>query len=239
SREPASLWIATVDAPSADDAGVGSDVAVVNLGGDSVYDTGHELFHRAPGAGLACASCHGEGAEDGHVWVFSGQGQRRTQAVHIGLAGTEPFHWDGELADMGALMEEVMVSRMGGVHQSIDRGNALQDWLFSIKAPAPLRLAGDASALRGKQLFEGTGGCTQCHSGAKLTNNQTIDVGTGKAFQVPSLVGVGHRGPWLHDGCAKTLQERFDPLCGGSNHGQVAQLAAPQIDDLVAYLETL
>ncbi|MFI5308828.1 MAG: hypothetical protein ACHQ53_15835, partial [Polyangiales bacterium] len=181
SREPASLWIATVDAPSADDAGVGSDVAVVNLGGDSVYDTGHELFHRAPGAGLACASCHGEGAEDGHVWVFSGQGQRRTQAVHVGLAGTEPFHWDGELADMGALMEEVMVSRMGGVHQSIDRSNALQDWLFSIKAPAPLRAADDASALRGKQLFQGAGGCTQCHSGAKLTNNQTIDVGTGKA----------------------------------------------------------
>src|SRR5207245_2297900 len=108
-----------------------------------------------------------------------------------------------------------------------------------VKAPAPLRAADDPSALRGKALFEGAAGCTQCHSGPKLTNNLTVDVGTGKAFQVPSLVGVGHRGPWLHDGCAKTLQERFDPACGGSNHGQTAKLGAPQIDDLVAYLESL
>ena len=30
-----------------------------------------------------------------------------------------------------------------------------------------------------------------CHNGPKLTNAQTVDVGTGAPFQVPSLVGVG------------------------------------------------
>ena len=60
-------------------------------------------------------------------------------------------------------------------------------------------------------LFEDTAraGCITCHSGPRLTNAQTVDVGTGAPFQVPSLVGVGTRGPFMHDGCAKTLDDRF------------------------------
>jgi hypothetical protein len=72
-----------------------------------------------------------------------------------------------------------------------------------------------------------------------FTNNQTVDVGTGAPLQVPSLIGVAHHAPWIHTGCAKTLRERFDPACGGDKHGNVAGLADGQIDDLVAYLESL
>ena len=72
----------------------------VDLGGDSVYDTGHELFHRDAGAGIACASCHAEGGDDGHVWQFSDIGPRRTQSVNVGLEGTAPFHWSGDQADI-------------------------------------------------------------------------------------------------------------------------------------------
>jgi hypothetical protein len=43
----------------------------------------------------------------------------------------------------------------------------------------------------------------------------------------------------MHDGCAATLHERFNPACGGNNHGATSQLTAGQIDDLVAYLNTL
>jgi len=35
-----------------------------------------------------------------------------------------------------------------------------------------------------------------------LTNNQSADVGTGGTFQVPSLVDLAHRAPYMHDGCA-------------------------------------
>jgi hypothetical protein len=64
-------------------------------------------------------------------------------------------------------------------------------------------------------------------------------VGTGNPFQGPSLVGVSMRAPFLHNGCAATLTDRFAPACGGARHGNVAALAPTDIADLVAFLSTL
>ena len=113
--------------------------SVLALPGDTRADTGHDLFHRDSGGGIACASCHPEGGEDGHVWHFQSVGPRRTQALHVGLAGTEPFHWDGDQKDLSAIMTSVFVGRMGGVRQTTDRLGVLSDWLFS--CPHPRRSA--------------------------------------------------------------------------------------------------
>jgi hypothetical protein len=44
----------------------------------------------------------------------------------------------------------------------------------------------------------------------------------------------------MHNGCAKTLTERFDPACGGGDaHGKTSQLGTDQIGDLVVYLSSL
>ena len=229
SREPAELYVWSQST---------GDFKTIRLDESSRRDTGHDLFHRDTGAGIACASCHPEGAEDGHTWEFSEFGRRRTQPLNVGLAGTAPFHWDGTLSGIDTLMEEVLVGRMGGAHQSEPRMNALQDWLFSIEAPEPMVAEDDPAAVRGRQVFVDAG-CETCHSGAALTNNATVDVGTGGLFQVPSLVGVGYRAPFIHTGCADTLAERFDPSCGGAAHGAVSGLSDAQIADMVAYLETL
>jgi hypothetical protein len=233
SREPALVTIIPI----------GASPRVIDLEGDTVADTGHDLFHRDAGGGIACASCHGEGAEDGHTWNFTGQGVRRTQALHVGLAGTAPFHWAGDESDINVLMEDVFVGRMGGVHQSEQRVGALTKFLFALKPPTASRDLSDSAAMRGKALFESAAvGCTSCHSGAKLTDNKSYDVGTstGAKLQVPSLRGVGYRAPFIHTGCATTLRDRFDPACGGgAKHGNTADLSPPQIDDLVAFLQTL
>ena len=82
-------------------------------------------------------------------------------------------------------------------------------------------------------------GCVSCHSGALLSNNVLVDVGTGGKFKVPSLRGIGARAPFMHDGCAKTLTDRFT-VCGNStSHGLTQTMGPEQIADLVAYLETL
>jgi hypothetical protein len=233
-REPAALFI--VDSALNNQ---GTARVQIDLGGPSMLDTGHEIFHRDAGAGVACASCHLEGGDDGHVWHFVDQGARRTQSMFVGLQGTAPFHWVGDMNDLGTLMENVFVGRMGGVHQNAARLGGLEQWLYAIKEPPALRAASDPAAARGRKLFEGDAKCSTCHSGAKFTDNKTVDVGTGLALQVPSLVGVAYRGPWIHTGCAATLRDRFDPACGGDKHGETAQLSSAQIDDLVAYLETL
>jgi cytochrome c peroxidase len=82
-------------------------------------------------------------------------------------------------------------------------------------------------------------GCNDCHNGSKLTNNKNMDVGTGESLQVPSLRGIAYRAPFMHNGCAQTLRDRFSLGCGGAAHGNTSQLAAGSIDDLIAYLQTL
>ncbi|HEX6271501.1 MAG TPA: cytochrome c peroxidase, partial [Polyangiaceae bacterium] len=154
-----------------------------------------------------------------------------------------PFHWDGSLYSLGMLMNEVFVGRMGGIHESPARLRALEGWMFAQRPLPPLRDANDPAALRGKGLFESTAvGCASCHNGAKLTNNESRYVGTNERtlMQVPSLVAIGYRAPFMHDGCASTLAARFDPACGGGEeHGRTAHLTQEQISDLVAYLESL
>jgi mono/diheme cytochrome c family protein len=209
----------------------------------ATLDTGYQLFHRDSGGGIACATCHAEGAEDGNVWRFDGIGARRTQALNVGLDGTAPFHWDGTLFSVGMLMSEVFVGRMGGIHESPARLRGLEDWIFSQRPLKPLRDANDAAVLRGKEIYESPSvGCASCHGGQKFTNNQSRYVGTDERvlMQVPSLVGIGYRAPFMHDGCAPTLAARFDPACGGGEeHGRTAHLTQAELDDLVAYLESL
>ncbi len=208
-----------------------------------ILDLGHEDFHTDTGFGLTCASCHPNGGDDGVAWEFVTGEIRRTQDLRGGLLDTAPFHWQGEHRDMEELVQETFFERMGG---SVARhGNLLDvdDWLDRLAMPPSFAVAGDEQAVaRGKALFERSAvGCASCHSGERFTNNATVDVGTGGAFQVPSLVGLSHRPPYMHDGCAKTLMARFtDERCGGGDlHGQTSHLSQSELQALVAYLSTL
>ncbi|MDH5672138.1 MAG: c-type cytochrome [Myxococcales bacterium] len=237
-REPAQLFVV-------DNRFGGFEVgSPIDLGGRSVADTGHELFHRNSGGGIACASCHAEGGDDGRTWRFTRIGERRTQAIHVGLEGTAPFHWDGDMSDLSMLMEEVFVGRMGGVPQSPERLDTLSEWLFAQRPPPAMVAADDPAAMNGKRIFESEEvGCASCHAGAALTDAESYFVGTTAGehpLQVPSLRGIAYRAPFIHDGCAETLHDRFDPACGGGDlHGKTSHLQPEEIDDLVAYLKSL
>ncbi len=210
---------------------------VISLGGGAAFDTGHAFFHGDAGHGTACASCHPEGGDDGRVWTFADVGPRRTPTVPAGFLDTAPFHWSGDLPDLSHLMGTVFTQRMGGPTVDARHIEAIGGWLDTRPTDAPRMARGDAAS-RGAQVFV-EAGCASCHSGAMLTNNETVDVGTRGAFQVPSLVGVSRALPVMHDGCARTLRERFEPRCGGSAHGAISSASDPRVDDLVAYLETL
>lgn len=203
-------------------------------------DPGRDFFHTRAN-NITCASCHPEGRDDGHRWDVQGL-KRRTPSLAGGLLETAPFHWQGELASVEAVLDDTFVKRMGGVKPHRDVINRLASWMEGIPRPAPTADLGEAALARaaaGKALFEdGRVGCTQCHSGAALSIPGNFDVGTGGRFQVPSLRGVGARGPWLHDGYARTLRERF-AVGGGDRHGTTSHLTPAQLDALTAYLETL
>lgn len=205
---------------------------------EPVASTAHDLFHTATASGLACASCHPEGRDDGHVWNLP-EGPRRTNALLGGIKASAPFHWGGDRASMLALLDDVLVSRMGGATQSKPRSDALLDWLDQLPAmPLPDDL--DALAVaRGKKLFESPATrCSSCHSGALGTDNRNSDVGTGGLFQSPRLVGLASRAPYFHDGRIKRLADRFEATAGREAHGGTVSLTASDRADLVEYLRS-
>jgi hypothetical protein len=231
-REPATLWTSDM----------ASGAAPITLSTDGRTDTGHMIFHVNAGGGLACASCHPEGGEDGRVWNFVCAGARRTQSIRGGISATAPFHWDGSEHDFSHLMDDVFSGRMAGPVLSDDQKNELLTWVDSIPALPATAGLDSAAVVRGSMLFnDAKVGCASCHAGALLTNNTTVDVGTGQAMQVPSLRGVSWRAPFMHNGCAATLADRFgSPACsGGDKHGATSTLTAAQIGDLTAYLQSL
>jgi hypothetical protein len=250
-REPAALWLqsavqsasmATVtgDAQAATDATDATDAAGVSipLSPVSRYDTGHDIFHTHAGSPIACASCHPEGGDDGHVWILDGN-QRRTPSLRGTIEGTAPYHWPGDEASFTSIVKDVYEVRMSGGALSGDQVGALSAWVNAIPAPPAPSWVDASAAAAGRVLFERSDvGCAGCHSGAKFTNNATMNVGTGGNFQVPPLVGVGWRTPLLHDGCAATIADRFG-ACATNGHGNLASLTTGDIANLTAYLETL
>ncbi|MCG8418953.1 MAG: hypothetical protein MJE77_13535 [Proteobacteria bacterium] len=202
SREPAELVLFTPGRPA--------PTVRISLSNESKEDIGHKLFHMNSGAGIACASCHPEGGEDGRTWNFACIGPRRTQSLQFGLAGTAPFHWDGDMKDFSTLMNQVFVGRMSGGQPNNLQLSGMKAWLDTLR-PAPRPAPTQPAAIaRGQAIFlDAKVGCASCHSGPKLTNNVSVDVGTSGAFQVPSLIGLADRAPYMHHGCAKTLRNRF------------------------------
>lgn len=224
-REPNELMIGTTALP---------------LPGDSVADTGNQIFHLQTGAGLACASCHPEGQEDGRVWNFIGFGPRRTQSLRGGLLGTEPFHWDGIEKDFGALTADVMQGRMAGPTLTPEQTSALARYVDRFPAMPANTVAATPQLEQGKAIFQDVGvGCATCHAGPRFTNNLTMDVGSADGpLQVPTLIGLWAHPPYLHDGCADTLMDRFVG-CDTGKHGNITNLTADDRVALTKYLETL
>jgi hypothetical protein len=217
-----------------------SAARTIVMPGDLGYDAGRNLFHTQTAVGIACASCHPEGRDDGNVWQFDSEGLRRTQSVAGRILDRGPYHWAGDMADLPTLMDQVFAQRMAGGTVTRSQHLSLGPWLDRLPAPQPPAPADPAAVERGRTLFQSTEvGCGTCHSGPLFTNHTLVDVGTGGTFKVPSLLGVGARPPFMHDGCATTLADRFGTCGGGDKHGHTSQLTAAQITDLVAYLDSL
>ncbi|ARM92029.1 methylamine utilization protein MauG (plasmid) [Rhizobium sp. CIAT894] len=119
------------------------------------------------------------------------------------------------------------------------------------------------SAKRGFELFTGTAGCSACHTGWNFTDNKFHDIGLpgddiGRykidasspnnkyAFKTPGLRNTLYRGPYMHDGSLKSMDEVIVHYEGGG-------VSRPSLDpamspflltdeeskDLIAFLGTL
>lgn len=203
---------------------------------------------------VACSTCHLEGREDGHVWMFP-DGPRQTPALAgRDLLQTGPYHWSGEFETLNAFNVHTIRERMGGAGLTTVDASRLDNFIASLKtAPSPI-LATSEIAQRGRAAFE-KAECSKCHKGELLTDNSNQDVGSlnttstnmaerdngivvTKGFNVPSLKGIARSAPYLHDGSEQTLEVRVFAN-QNDRHGFTSRLSEPEKQDLVAYLKSL
>jgi YVTN family beta-propeller protein len=222
---------------------------------------GRKLFFNAidpkvssPQTTVACSTCHLEGREDGHVWMFP-DGPRQTPSLAgRDLLQTAPFHWSGEFPTINDFNVHTVRERMGGIGLLKLDADRLDAFISSLPtAPSPISKASEAVA-RGRAAFE-KAQCGTCHAGELLTDNSSRDVGTlntlgsvkeerdnglvvTKGFNVPSLKGLARSAPYLHDGSEQTLEERvFGNI--DDKHGVTSTLSSDEKTDLVGYLKSL
>jgi cytochrome c peroxidase len=141
--------------------------------------------------------------------------------------------------------------------------------IVSAKAPFDRWVEGEESAIsesakNGFVVFNTRGGCAQCHSGWRTTDDSFHDIGvpgadSGRAvllpdiepmrfaFKTPTLRNVVERAPYMHDGSEATLDDVIDLYDRG---GRVARssispfikplaLTKQEKQDLVAFLRSL
>ena len=215
---------------------------------------------RAPPV-FACASCHLEGDEDKLTW-FVADGPRQTPTLAGRLLGTGPFNWGGTEEGLQSNMDKT-IERMGG--HGLVKGElaALESFLLTglPERPNPNRAATGLTEAqeRGRKLFKDpVVACASCHTGDGLTDGRNWDVGTAASaeveargvlsmqtgtkptavtFNTPSLRGLWHTGPYLHDGSADSIEQLLKRTDGAM--GKTSHLTKSELADLVAYLKTL
>ncbi|HEY8210249.1 MAG TPA: hypothetical protein VIG99_22345 [Myxococcaceae bacterium] len=216
---------------------------------------GRRLFHKANAAGVACASCHLEGMDDGLVWVRDGQ-LRQTPALAGRIKGTAPYGWDGKQSTLDGYLRHTL-ERLGHPAQSDRQLAALatyvQDFLPAPRLPEKGALD-RALVKRGAAVFQSAEAqCSSCHEpGTAFSDGATHDVGTVSAaersrapdqgeaaalLETPSLRGLVRTAPYLHDGSAGTLEDLLARTDG--KMGRTSQLSDTDRTALVAYLRSL
>ncbi len=156
---------------------------------------------------MSCSSCHVDGHTSGARADTLGDGQFGTPKLIPSLRGvaeTGPWGWRGNFASLEKQVVSSLRSTMYGPGDE-DTAGDIAAFLETLQP----RRAASADLQRGPAAFTDHG-CVRCHQPPVFTSPRVWDVGLAdeagtRAFNPPSLLGVGDRFAFLHDGRAGTL----------------------------------
>jgi cytochrome c peroxidase len=181
---------------------------------------GEALFYdarRSHNQWFSCHTCHVEGHTCGLNFDTLNDDSygtpKLTPSLH-NVTRTGPWTWHGRQKDLGASIVKSLTTTMFGPKPTPTEATALLAFLDTLAPPPnPQPAASRPAARRGELLFDGKARCSRCHSPPYYTSPRVYDVqleaegSPYKLWNPPSLLGVYDRGPYLHDGRAKTLDE--------------------------------
>ena len=211
-------------------------------------EKGRALFHatgddRISGDGRACASCHPDGRDDSLAWS-SPNGPRQTPILAGRLSGAAPYGWNGDAIDVSTHLVQTF-KRLGGKGITGDEKEALMAYVGSMRPPPARKVNDPPAVLRGQAIFRSSQAeCSSCHgTDGDLPDGVNHDVKSRvqgdqrTKFDTPSLRFVSGSAPYFHDGRFKDLKTLLSKTDGKMGHTK--HLAASDLSDLEAYLESL
>ncbi len=237
--------LAAVALDGGEDRTTDLDAALPKL--DTALHLGRSLFYRSndrriTADGIACASCHPDGADDGITWSTP-EGPRQTLLLAGRVASSAPYGWSRNEPTLGAYIYDTS-ARLGGGRLHQEEIDALAKYLESMPAP-PRRAVPESAVAHGMRVFLDKG-CGDCHVGGTGSDNRGHDLDAAPAdagaprrthFDTPSLRSVSLSGPYFHDGRYRSLTELLaDP---NSRMGATASLTGEERVAVQAFLEAL
>jgi cytochrome c peroxidase len=226
--------------------GAPADWTMARKGEALYYDAGrshHQWF--------SCNTCH----VDGHTCGLNfdtlnddSYGNPKLTPSLRNASRTGPWTWHGWQKDLGAAVTKSLTQTMFGPEPTPDETAALLTFLETLDHPPNpnLRPNGEMSAraAQGRTLFHGKARCARCHHGDDYTSESNYDVQIepdGSPYRLwnpPSLRGLFDRGPFLHDGRAKTLDDVLQKFHGPEKLG-AQPLTAEERQALIEFLKSL
>ena len=200
---------------------------------------------------FSCHTCH----VDGHTCGLNfdtlnddSYGNPKLTPTLRNVAATGPWTWHGWQKDLSAAVRKSLAETMFGPEPAAEDIGALVAYLKTLKHPPNPNVDEQgklgAAAERGKAIFHGKARCARCHQGESYTSPHNYDVhlepdGSPYAhWNPPSLLGLWDRGPFLHDGRARTLEDLLDKH-HGSEKLDGEPLSPDERGDLLAFLKSL
>lgn len=212
-------------------------------------ERGEQLFYDARlslDGWMSCHSCHTDGHTNGQKNDnFSDKTFGAPKRVLSLLTTTDsaPFGWRGTAKDLNEQIEKSIFHTMQGGKPTDEQVTALAAYLKTLAPPPSIDTArgsvDEPAIARGKALF-GELKCSGCHAAPAYTTPKLYSVGLKdeldhREFNPPSLLGVGQRAPYFHDGRAKTLEDVFT----GHDHQLPRVLDEREVRDLIRFLRSL
>jgi YVTN family beta-propeller protein len=192
---------------------------------------------------MSCHSCHSDGHTNGLRSDTLGDGSygapKRVPTL-LGAGDTAPWAWNGGIARLEDQVRRSIQTTMHGPRPTEGQVADLTAYLRTLAPPPPRRGASNQEAVRRGEVVFGARGCVHCHAPPTYTTSKTYEVGLEdemgkKAFNPPSLRGVGHGVAFFHDGRAERLEEVFTR----HRHQVPADMPRQEVDDLLAFLRSL
>jgi DNA-binding beta-propeller fold protein YncE len=246
-----------LDAVQIVDVNAGKLLRTISLGSPeqpSLARTGEAIFYdaqRSHHQWFSCNSCHVEGHTCGlnfDTLNDDSYGNPKLTPTLRHVAKTAPWTWHGWQTDLGAAVQKSLTETMFGTKASPEEIKAVVAFLETLDHPPNPRVGPGGkmseSAHRGQLLFMGKARCARCHKGQNYTSDSNYDVKLepdGSPYSLwnpPSLCGLFDRGPYLHDGRAKTLVELLDKHHSPEKLGGQT-LTTSERSDLLEFLKSL